>query len=311
MKSYKLMIIVACAVIFGGCAATVPRELVSARKAYHRASTGEAAQVAPAEVHLANQALARAEQSFKENPESYRTRDLAYVAERKSQVAEATASIAIEKTRQALAKDDYQATQAEIIAKAKKSLEAQRAANAKTTQSLNKTNAALAASEYSGVLTAEQLAEEKKARVAADLRTAEALAALAELAAVKDEPRGMVITLSGSVLFASDKATLLPAARDRLDKVAAVLLTNPDRNLVIEGHTDSQGSDSHNLDLSQRRADAVRSYLVTREYRSGLIESNGLGEGHPVADNKSAEGRANNRRVEIIIQREARKVSAL
>jgi outer membrane protein OmpA-like peptidoglycan-associated protein len=121
---------------------------------------------------------------------------------------------------------------------------------------------------------------------------------------VKDEPRGMVITLSGSVLFASNQATLLPEARTRLGQIADVLLATRERNLTIEGHTDSQGSDSHNLDLSQRRADAVRNYLVQGGYEADRVLARGLGEGSPVADNTSAEGRANNRRVEIVIPRE-------
>ena len=82
------------------------------------------------------------------------------------------------------------------------------------------------------------------------------------LTEVKGESRGVVITLSGSVLFASNQATLLPEARKRLDRVYDVLGTTRERHLIIEGHTDSHGSDSYNLDLSQRRADAVRNYLV-------------------------------------------------
>jgi outer membrane protein OmpA-like peptidoglycan-associated protein len=114
----------------------------------------------------------------------------------------------------------------------------------------------------------------------------------------------MVITLSGSVLFASNRAVLLPEARTRLDQVAEVLLTTRERNLTVEGYTDSQGSVNYNLDLSQRRADAVRSYLVERGYQGDLIQAHGLGKGSPVADNSSPEGRANNRRVEIIIAHE-------
>jgi len=96
----------------------------------------------------------------------------------------------------------------------------------------------------------------------------------------------------------------LPAARTRLDQVADVLLTTPERNLTVEGHTDSQGSDSYNLDLSQRRADEVRNHLVQRGYQADRIKALGLGEGTPIADNASPEGRANNRRVEIVIERE-------
>jgi len=284
----NILVFTACAGLFISCAATVPTELVNAREAYRRASTGVAARTAPAEVHVANQALAKAERSFQEKSDSFETRDLAYVAERKAQMAEATASITIEQENQAKAKNDYQATQGKIIAK--------------TNQDLSKTRTALAASEQSGEMAAVQLSAEQEARAAAEKQAVDAQAALAKLAAVKEEPRGMVITLSGSVLFASNQTTLLPEALARLDQVADVLLTTRERNLTIEGHTDSQGSDSSNLTLSQARADAVRNYLVQRGYEADLIRSNGLGEGNPVADNGNAEGRANNRRVEIVVE---------
>jgi outer membrane protein OmpA-like peptidoglycan-associated protein len=305
MKSHRLLIVVACAGLIGGCAAaTAPRELVNARVAYERASNGATARVAPAELHVAYVALTQAEQSFRDNPDSYRTRDLAYVAERKTQLAEATASITMEQGRQAQAAIAYQTTQGEIVAE--------------RTQELDQTRTALAASEQSGAMTAEQLsaeqtaraaaeqqtAVEQAARAAAEQRAAVALTALAALAAVKEEARGMVITLSGSLLFASNQATLLPEARTRLDQVAEVLLTTRERDLTVEGHTDSRGSDSDNMNLSQRRADAVRDYLVLRGYEADRIRAKGLGEGQPVADNGNAEGRANNRRVEIIIQHE-------
>ena len=111
----------------------------------------------------------------------------------------------------------------------------------------------------------------------------------------------MVITLSGSVLFATNQATLLPAAQERLNQVAAALLTTRERVLVVEGHTDSRGSESYNLDLSQHRADAVRSYLVSRGYMADRIQAHGIGKARPVSENETAEGRANNRRVEIIV----------
>ncbi|MBK8482187.1 MAG: OmpA family protein [Proteobacteria bacterium] len=287
MKMNHALVFASCALFFGACAATAPRELVNARKAYRRASRGRAARVAPAELHVANRALAQAEQSFQQAPDSYQTRDLAYVAQRKSEFAEATASIAVERKAQASAKRDYQATQGKIVKQ--------------TQQHLSDTRSALAASQRSGATTAAQLAASQTARAAADQRAADALSALARLAAVKDEPRGLVITLSGSVLFASNQATLLATARSRVDQVAAVLLTTRERNITVEGHTDSQGSEGRNLDLSQRRADAVRNALVQQGYQADLIQSQGLGETHPVADNSSAEGRANNRRVEIII----------
>jgi outer membrane protein OmpA-like peptidoglycan-associated protein len=95
----------------------------------------------------------------------------------------------------------------------------------------------------------------------------------------------------------------LSSAQVKLDQVANALLAVRARNLIVEGHTDSQGSESYNQGLSQRRANAVRDYLVQRGYPSDRIQSYGKGEGSPIANNASPEGRANNRRVEIIIER--------
>lgn len=290
MKLNSLLIIAACSGLIG-CAATVPKELVSARASYSRANAGIASELAPKELHAAQQALAQAEESFEENQDSYQTRDLAYIAQRKSETAEATASIALEKKNQAQAKADYREAQGRIIKEAK--------------QDLSQTRMALTESEHASEMAAQKLSAEQAARAAADQRAAEAQAALAKLGVVKEEARGLVITLSGSVLFESNRTFLLPQARARLDQVADALLEIRDRNLIIEGHADSQGSDSFNLDLSQRRADTVRDYLVRRGYQASRVQSRGIGEREPVANNASAEGRANNRRVEIIVERES------
>lgn len=263
------------------CAATAPTELTQARTAYQRASTGPASKAAPAEVHVAGQALAQAEKSFRDDDDPFKTRDLAYVASRKAMLAEATASIIAQQKTQANAQTDFQTTQGKIV---------------------TQTRSALDASQRDAALVADKLAIETAARVAAEQRAATAQAALAKLASVKDEPRGLVITLSGSVLFASGKSALLVDARARLDQVSEVLLTTRERNLLIEGHTDSQGSEGSNVTLSQNRANAVRDYILSRGYGADLVKAVGLGEGNPVADNGNAEGRANNRRVEIIIQ---------
>jgi outer membrane protein OmpA-like peptidoglycan-associated protein len=304
MKSNNLLGILSCAGLVA-CATAAPLELVEARKAYRSASTGPAATLAPADLHIANGALDKAEQSFEDDKDSFRTRDLAYVAMRKSERAEAIASILREKANQTDAAQDYQDTQGEIVDKTKSDLGDTRSALAASERSGARTQEQLAAEKRTGAMTQEQLAAEKTARADADRRAAAAQAALAKMAEVKEEPRGMVITLSGSVLFASNQAVLLPEARSKLDQVADVLLSTKERKVVIEGHTDSKGTDRANMDLSQRRADAVRNYLVQREYQADLIQAHGVGEGRPIADNKNPEGRANNRRVEIIIARES------
>ena len=113
----------------------------------------------------------------------------------------------------------------------------------------------------------------------------------------------MVITLSGGVLFASNKSDLLPSARLKLNEVAdALLKQDSESKIVVEGHTDSQGGAAHNQQLSQRRAQAVRDYLVTRGIAQDRITAEGFGVTRPVAENTSSEGRANNRRVEIVVR---------
>ena len=96
---------------------------------------------------------------------------------------------------------------------------------------------------------------------------------------------------------------LLPGAQVKLNEVAQALTEqNPESKMIVEGHTDSQGSAASNQDLSQRRAQSVRDYLVSRGIAADRITAQGVGPTRPIADNASAEGRANNRRVEIIIQ---------
>jgi len=281
MKPIKYLIIVVFVGLLVGCGANIPpAELINARQAYQHASSGQAAQLVPAELHKAQEALAIAEKSFQDEPNSFRTRDLSYIADRKSKMAEALATTVAENATTAKANKEFQSTQTEI---------------------LKNTKADLASSEKSDLVKSEQLATEQKARLDADNRAAKAQSDLANLAAVKEEERGLVITLSGSVLFASNKSDLLPSAQDRLNHVADALLTTKERKLTVEGHTDSQGTVGYNQDLSQRRADAVRSYLISRGYSGDLIFAQGIGENRPIADNRSAEGRANNRRVEIIV----------
>ena len=294
--------------LLAGCAAVVPQELAGARTAYARASRGPAAQLKPAELHKAAMALKDAELAFSDQPESYHTRDLAYVALRHAETVEAVAEAAANDNLVARSEAEYSETQSRMVKDSRQALDQSKSeladaerSGAQSAQKLAAEKALLAKSESRGADTAAQLAAEKTARGEAEKRAADAQAAFAKLAAVKEEARGLVITLSGSVLFASDKAELLPAAQQRLGQVADALLADRQRTLVIEGHTDSRGGDGHNNDLSLRRAEAVRSFLVSKGYDAGLVSAHGIGKSRPVADNSTAEGRANNRRVEIVI----------
>src|SRR3970040_556016 len=205
MKLIKYFITLAFTGLLISCSASMPpQELVDARLAFQIVSTGPAAQLVPAELHKAKTALDLAEKSFLDDPDSYITRDLSYVADRKSKLAGALAVTFAENVATEKAKKDYELTQAEIVKN-----------------------------------TTVQLSIEQQARIDAEKIAADALA---KLGALKEEERGLVLTLSGSVLFASNESTLLPAAQNRLNQVAEALLVTKEKRLIIEGFTDSQGS---------------------------------------------------------------------
>lgn len=126
---------------------------------------------------------------------------------------------------------------------------------------------------------------------------------LGELKAQQTE-RGLVLTLS-DVLFEFDKATLKPGAQRTMDKLNEFLQEYPNRTVLIEGFTDSVGSETYNLGLSQRRAEAVKDALLMRGIQSDRIMTRGYGEQYPVANNDSAAGRQLNRRVEIVLSDES------
>jgi outer membrane protein OmpA-like peptidoglycan-associated protein len=266
----------------GGCAtAAPPAELLTARASYASAEQGVAAKYDPADLHTAHKALQASEKSYLDNGDTVETRDLAYTADRRAQIAEARAKATQQtETQQKTVSDMHSAETSQLRA---------------TSAQLGQANQQLASKD-------QQLATEKEARVAAEKRAAQAAADLAKFASVKQEARGMVITLSGGVLFASAKSDLLPEAQVKLNSVAESLTQqDPDSKMVVEGHTDSQGGVSYNQDLSQRRAQTVRDYLVSRGIAADRVTSQGFGSSRSVADNKSAEGRANNRRVEIVV----------
>jgi outer membrane protein OmpA-like peptidoglycan-associated protein len=286
MRICKTAIVIA--VLSGGCLSTVPQELLDARAAYQHAGQSAAAELAPAELHKAREVLAQAEQAFADEPDAQRTRDLAYVAQRKAQLAEALGNEEKESRRKAQAEREAQTRAAQIEEQTRGELARTRNQVAQLGGQLNVERQARVDAE-ANALTAEH-------------KSKELLEALSKLSAVKEEERGLVITLSGSVLFAFNQAVLYPEAQTRLNQVAEALLSVPERSIVVEGYTDSRGSGSYNVDLSQRRADAVRSYLVSRGISADRIRAQGFGKSRPVADNGTAEGRANNRRVEIVVE---------
>jgi outer membrane protein OmpA-like peptidoglycan-associated protein len=115
----------------------------------------------------------------------------------------------------------------------------------------------------------------------------------------KQTERGMVVTL-GDVLFDTGRATLKPGAERALERLAQFLRTNPGTRIIVEGHTDSVGSEAYNEELSQRRAQAVTEALRARGVPADQYQAKGLGKAYPVASNETPAGRQQNRRVEIV-----------
>jgi outer membrane protein OmpA-like peptidoglycan-associated protein len=145
-------------------------------------------------------------------------------------------------------------------------------------------------------------AEVDSAKLARDQATQKASALQSEVDALNAKPtdRGLVLTL-GDVLFDTGRADLNPGASRNLDKLVQFLTEHDDRRVEIDGYTDSVGTDSFNVDLSQRRADTVKAVLVSRGIDSSRIVSRGYGKDFQVASNSDAGGRQLNRRVEIVI----------
>ncbi len=117
---------------------------------------------------------------------------------------------------------------------------------------------------------------------------------------VTDNGDGILLNLP-DVTFAVDSTEISPSFQSALDRVAQSMVQYPDSLIDVYGHTDSTGSDQYNMALSQRRADAVSRYLISRGVSSARLQAKGMGESYPVADNTTADGRARNRRVEVKI----------
>ena len=126
----------------------------------------------------------------------------------------------------------------------------------------------------------------------------------------KQTDRGLVLTL-GDVLFNTNESTLNDGARVRIDRIAAFMRKYPERTIVIEGHTDNTGDEDYNYGLSLDRATAVMTALLSRRIDPGRISTFGKGESVPLADNNVAAGRQQNRRVEIVFDKQDTIISDL
>jgi outer membrane protein OmpA-like peptidoglycan-associated protein len=260
------------ALITLGACQTMPQQNVAlegARNAYRTASSDPTVvRHAPVELEQARTALQRAEAEFRDEPRSEEVDHLAYLASRRSDLALARA--------------------------------AQRAADERIEGASSEREQVRLAARTRDAERAKQQAEQA-ARAAAEQRErAQSLEQQLQELQAKQSNRGPVVTLQ-DVVFDVGRAELRPGAYRTLERLAQVLRQHPERRVRVEGFTDSTGSEDLNLDLSQRRAMAVRDALVGMGVPPERIEVRGFGEAFPVASNATVAGRQMNRRVEIVL----------
>jgi outer membrane protein OmpA-like peptidoglycan-associated protein len=216
----------------------------------------------------AEEAVNRAEQAWAQHKDTEEAQHLATLAERRVEIARATA----EKSMAEASIEQFNQTRERVLLEAR-TREAQRAQQ----------QADQAQQQVRSVTTQnQQLAQE-----------------LANLKA-RETNRGLVLTL-GDVLFEVNQATLTPGAMHNLSTLVAFLKEHPERRVIIEGYTDSAGSEAYNLELSQRRAEAVRNFLIQSGIEVSRLTATGYGEASPIAPNTTSAGRLQNRRVEVVI----------
>lgn len=266
------------------CTTTPERvdEVEQARSMIESLASQPQAQAASRELSSARDALARADAGLDEGAPLEQVRHDAYLARRQAEiglqvVAEAEAAERIQRGEVERQRVQLQAREAE-------------AERARRLAQVRGQEAERSARE----------AEASRAMAEAAIGEAERMAGELEEMEAEQTERGMVLTLS-DVLFETDSDELLPGADRTLDRLEAFLADNPDRNLMIEGHTDARGPEEYNLDLAERRAGAVAEALVQRGVPSDRLRPVGLGEAYPVASNENPAGMQQNRRVEIVI----------
>lgn len=262
-------------------------ELIAAEKAYMEAKENEQIlRYAPKELERANEALSRA--AGAQNAADMTS--LAYVGKTRLMTAEAVAARKAAAARVA----ELGEIKDQVRLQARE-LEIRLEQDAKD-EALRGKDEALRSKEEALRVKESAMMEREKALAEAEALRVE----LAALQAQKTE-RGMVMTL-GDVLFSTGKTELLPGAMNTIEKLAAFLAEYSEKTILIEGHTDNVGSDAFNQDLSERRAMSVKEALLQAGVESTRIDTVGLGESTPVADNGTSAGRLKNRRVEIVIR---------
>ena len=303
MNSIRLAsLAVLAAAALAACSSTPPRNsmLDLARSDYSSAQADvQTRTLAPAELKQAADALALAEASLARDDRMAQVDQLAYLARQRVALAREAA--------------DRKASEA-VVAEATAARDRMRLA-ARTREADDATQAAVSArrdaaasqqqsatAQQQTALAQQQAAASRQQAGDAERRSQALEAQLRELDAKKTD-RGLVITI-GDVLFDTDRSELKTGGLRNIERLGSFLKEYPQRKAMIEGYTDSVGSDSHNQALSGRRADAVRAALVGMGVGGSQLLAQGYGEMHPVADNDSAGGRQMNRRVEIVLSDE-------
>ena len=280
----------------------IPLEVYEARNALEVAKSRLADKYAP-------EVFSKAEASLKitENSLAAKADKNAVIsnARQTAQFAEDARALSVQRqeAERIVQEREAAAAKAKSEAEAKAALEAaeaKRKADEAAAEAKRKADAEIAAQE-----AARKMAEEQK--MAAEREKQQLRARLLEqfnrVLPTTDTDRGLVVNM-GDVLFDTGKSNLRSEAREALAKLTGIVLNYPSLRLAIEGYTDSTGTADFNQTLSEKRADAVRDYLVSQGLDAGGLSAQGFGMNNPVADNKTAEGRQKNRRVEIIVSGE-------
>lgn len=240
-------------------------------------------------MHKAKKALLKAESVFAQEADSSRTRAYSYVATRKAQWALSQAKQAALETRAKILADKETELARSGLNSAKQALSEREDRLEDVKRELGKAEREAAA------------AEQQRASMAAQL--SEVRGKLEAFSSILEGERGLVITLSSGILFATGESELLAEGQHKLTRVARYLnQTDAERTILIEGHTDDRGGSGFNLTLSRERAEAVKQHLLLLGVDEQRMRAVGVGESRPVATNDTVEGRANNRRVEIIVE---------
>lgn len=259
-----------------------PPALAEARSALRAAEADPAVvTAAPLELQQAREAMARAEQHWSNEQDIDEMRSLAHIAQQRVAVARAVADRKGAEARVQQASVERERVRAEVRGREAK-LARQSAVTAQE-------QVAATQSQLEQAQSVAQSAAERNRRLEQELQELQA----------KQTSRGLVVTL-GDVLFDTGKAELRGGAMRSIERLAATLRNHPERRVLIEGYTDAQGGESFNLDLSERRAEAVRRALQSQGVPAEQIQTRAFGEANPVANNATPAGRQLNRRVEIV-----------